>query len=72
MEIKTAQQDVHTTFARGAVGQAVSGFIWLVSVILGTWSSERNAILMLVLGGALIFPLTQLMLRLLGHPNALP
>jgi hypothetical protein len=72
MDIKTAQQDVQTTFVRGAVGQTVSGAIWLVSAILGTWVSERSAILMLVLGGTVIFPLTQLALRLLGRPSALP
>ena len=72
MEIKSAQQDVQSTFLRGSVGQAVSGVIWLVSAALGTWVSERAAILVLVLVGAMIFPLTQLTLRLLGRPAGLP
>jgi hypothetical protein len=72
MEIKTAQQDVRTTFLRGSVGQAVSAMIWLVSAILGTWVSERSAILVLVLAGIFIFPLTQLALRLLGRSGGLP
>jgi hypothetical protein len=72
MEIKSAQQDVQSTFLRGSVGQMVSGLIWLVSAALGTWVSERAAILVLVLAGALIFPLTQLGLRLLGRPAGLP
>lgn len=72
MDIKSAQQDVQTTFVRGSVGQAVSGIIWLVSAVLGTWVSERYAILTLVLVGMFIFPLTQLVLRLLGHPGGLP
>jgi hypothetical protein len=67
MEIKSAQQDVQSNFLRGSVGQLVSGAIWLVSAILGTWVSERSAILVLVLAGMFIFPLTQLTLRLLGH-----
>jgi hypothetical protein len=71
MEIRTAQQDVQTIFLRGSVGQAVSGLIWLVSAALGTWVNERSAILVLVLVGALIFPLTQLTLRLLGRPSGL-
>ena len=71
MDIKTAQKDVETTFLRGSVGQTVSGLIWLVSAVLGTWGSERQAILVLVLGGALTFPLTQLALRLLGRLNSL-
>jgi hypothetical protein len=72
MDIKTAQQDVRNTFVRGSVGQAVSGIIWLASAALGTWVSERSAITLLVVGGAFIFPLTQLSLRLLGRSNALP
>jgi hypothetical protein len=72
MEIKSAQHDVRATFLRGSVGQAVSGLIWLVSAALGPWVSERAAILVLVLVGALIFPLTQLGLRLLGRPAGLP
>lgn len=72
MDIKTAQWDVQSTFIRGSAGQMISGTIWLVSAILGTWMSERHAIATLVLGGILIYPLTQLVLRLLGHPSALP
>jgi hypothetical protein len=72
MDIKSAQKDVRSTFLRGSVGQAISGSIWLVSVILGTWISERSAILVLVLAGMFIFPLTQLTLRLLGRSGGLP
>ena len=72
MEIKSAQQDVQSIFLRGSVGQAVSGSIWLVSAILGTWVNERYAIVLLVLAGVFIFPLTQLALRLLGKPVGLP
>lgn len=72
MEIKSAQQDVRSTFLRGSVGQTVSGLIWLISAMLGTWAHERSAILVLVLVGALIFPLTQVTLRLLGRPASLP
>ena len=72
MDIQSAQQDVRSTFLRGSVGQLVSGLIWLVSVILGTWVSERSAILVLVFAGMFIFPLTQVALRLLGHSGRLP
>jgi len=72
MDIKSAQQDVQTTFMRGSVGQTVSGIIWLVSTALSIWMGERYGILALVFGGMFIFPLTQLTLRLLGRPRALP
>ncbi len=54
-------------YLRGTVGQTVSGSVWLASAILAELASERAAILTLVLIGILIFPLTQLALRLLGR-----
>lgn len=72
MEIKEAQQDTQATFLRGSIGQMISGLIWLASAALGTWLNERYAILILVLMGMFIFPLTQLALRLLGHSSGLP
>jgi hypothetical protein len=72
MSISDAQRDVRTTFLGGFAGQLVSGLIWLASAALATWASPRAAILVLVLGGMCIFPLTQLTLRLMGHPAALP
>jgi uncharacterized protein DUF7010 len=72
MDIQSAQRDVRSTFMRGSVGQFVSGLIWLVSAILATWVSQRSAILVLVLVGMFIFPLTQVALRLLGHSGGLP
>lgn len=72
MEIEAAQLDVQRTFLRGSIGQAVTGVIWLVSAALGTWGIQKYSILVLVLGGVFIFPLTQLILRLLGRPAGLP
>jgi hypothetical protein len=72
MDIKMAQLDVQNVFLRGSVGQAVSGFIWLLSAALGTWVNDRYAILVLVLVGMFIFPLTTMVLRLLGRSSGLP
>lgn len=72
MEISRAQRDVRAAFAGGAVGQAVSGAIWLASAALTTWASRRAGLLALVLGGALIFPATQLLLKLGGRSGSLP
>ena len=71
MEIKTAQEEVRSVFAGGAVGQTVSGMLWLLSAALGTWSSPRLGILVLAVGGIFIFPLTQVALRLGGGPTTL-
>lgn len=71
MEISNAQREVRSVYVRGAVGQTVSGFIWLVSASLGTWLSVQSGILTLAVGGMFIFPLTQLALRLRGGPTTL-
>lgn len=72
MDIQTAQHDVQTTFLRGSVGQTVSGLLWLASATVGVLVGEVQAILTLMIGGVLIFPLTVLGLRLLGKPGGLP
>jgi hypothetical protein len=58
---------VRLTFLGGFAGQLVSGALWFASAALGTWGAPRQAILMLVIGGFFIFPLTWLSLRLTGH-----
>ncbi len=71
MEIREAQREVRTVFIGGAVGQAVSGLLWLISAALGTWLGQREAILMLAVGGVAIFPLTQLTIKLMGRDASL-
>lgn len=50
------------------MGQLVSGVLWLASAAAATWTTPRAGILLLVIGGFFIFPLTTLGLRLLGGP----
>jgi hypothetical protein len=72
MNISDAQRDVRTVFLGGFGGQLVPGLIWLVSAALATWRSPKSAIIALVVGGFFIFPLTQLLLQLMGRPASLP
>jgi hypothetical protein len=72
MTVADAQREVRTVFLGGSVGQLVSGAIWLLSASLSTWVGMREGILSLVVGGMFIYPLTQLVLRLLRGPWALP
>jgi hypothetical protein len=72
MTVADAQREVRTVFLGGSVGQVVSGAIWLLSAGLSTWVGTREGIIALVVGGMFIYPLTQLVLRLLGRPWALP
>jgi len=72
MEISQAQKDVRETFLGGFAGQLVSAVLWGLSAAACTWHSFRLGELVLILGGFLIFPLTQLLLRSMGHAYALP
>jgi hypothetical protein len=72
VNITDAQRDVRTVFVGGFAGQLVSSAVWFLSAAAATWYSARTAIGLLVFGGMLIFPLTQLLLRLMGGPSSLP
>lgn len=72
MEIIEAQRDVRATFLGGFAGQLVSAAVWGASAAVCTWHSLRVAELLLIAGGFFIFPLTQLVLRGMGHVYALP
>ena len=72
MDIAQAQKDVRDTFLGGFAGQLVSATLWAASAAACTWHSFRLGEIILVLGGFLIFPLTQLLLRVAGHAYALP
>ena len=71
MLVSEAQADVRRAFARGSVGQLVSGLLWLSAAGLGTWASPRLAMITLILGGMFIFPVTSLLLRLSGGTGSL-
>src|SRR5437867_5005588 len=67
MQVHDAQREVRTVYLGGSVGQFVSGALWLSSAAMGTWASRRSAILVLVLGGMFIFPVTVLALKAMGR-----
>ena len=72
MNISDAQRDVRTVFLGGFAGQLASSAVWFLSAALSVWHSSRTAMGALVLGGMLIYPLTQFFLRIMGRPLALP
>jgi len=71
MQVRDAQAEVRSVFLGGSLGQLVAGVLWLASAALGSWGSPRRAILLLALGGAFIFPVTQLLLKLMGRRSSL-
>jgi hypothetical protein len=68
MQVSDAQREVRTVFRGGFIGQLVSGLLWLASALVATAASPEAGIVVLIVGGFFIFPLTQLGLRLLGGP----
>ena len=68
MHVADAQREVRQVYRGGFMGQLVSGVLWLGSAAAATWATPRAGILLLVIGGFFIFPLTTLGLRLLGGP----
>jgi Family of unknown function (DUF7010) len=71
MTIQEAQRQTREIYLGGGPGQMVCAAIWLASAAAGTWAAPRLAILILVIGGMFIFPLTQLALRAMGRPASL-
>lgn len=72
MHIADAQRDVRRTYVGGFFGQLISGVVWLAASAAGTWLSVTAGVLVLLLGGVLIFPLTTLSLLLSGRRASLP
>lgn len=72
MELAQAQKDVRDAFLGGFAGQLVSATLWGTSAAACTWYSLHLGEIVLVLGGFFIFPVTQLLLRSMGHAYALP
>jgi hypothetical protein len=71
LDIHDAQLQVRSRFIGGSVGQLITGAIWLASATLSSFAGQAQGILALVLGGMMIFPLTQLALKLMGRPGSL-
>lgn len=69
MNISECQREMRSAFLGGFAGQLVSGIIWLVAAVLSTWLSPRAGMAALFFGSMGIFPLAQLLVRLMGRPG---
>lgn len=67
MIITDAQREMRTAFLGGFAGQLVSGLIWLIAAALSTWLLPTAGMAALFFGSMGIFPLTQLVIRLMGR-----
>lgn len=71
MQVSEAQAEVRNVYIGGSIGGMVSASVWFAAASLATWSSQRLAILCLVFGGMLIFPVGQLMLLMMRRRASL-
>jgi hypothetical protein len=71
MEIRDAQMEMRTVFLGGCAGSLASFLLWAASAALWTWVSARAGIITICAGGVLLFPLSLLILRLMGRRAAL-
>lgn len=67
MTVSEAQLDIYTIRRGIFYGQLVSGTLWLTSAGLAEWRGPRASIIMLVVDGFLIFPATELLIRVIGE-----
>lgn len=64
--LQDSQRDMKTGYAYGSTGVLVSGFIWIASGLIVNFYSPQKGIWALLIGGAMIFPLSALMGKLMG------
>ena len=71
MLISDAQREMRTAFLGGFVGQLLAGLIWALSAAVSTWAAPTYGMAVLFFVSMLLFPLIQLVLRLIGRPARL-
>ncbi len=69
MNIVDAQKDMRYGFFGGGIGMFVSGTIWLFSGIIALNGNADQAIWALLIGGALIAPISGIITKFLGRPD---
>jgi hypothetical protein len=69
LNILDAQKDMRYGFLGGGVGMFVSGIVWLISGIVALSGETNQAIWTLLIGGALISPISGIFTKVLGRPD---
>jgi len=64
--IKDAQNEMSKNYANGSTGIIISGIVWLISALIIVFASPKSGVWSLLIGGALIFPLSLLVNKLIG------
>ena len=71
MHIADAQRQMRGAFMGGFVAQLLIGIIWAIAAGVSAWVSQGAGMATLFFGSALLFPLTQGVLRLMGRSATL-
>lgn len=72
MDIASAQREMRQAFLGGAVGQSVSALLWLGGGLFALTHGPRVAMLFVALAGMFIFPVTRMLLKLMGERGDAP
>jgi hypothetical protein len=70
VNIAEAQREMRDVYLNCVPGAIAATLVWTASAAAATWSSPVAGAWTLAIGGAFIFPLSLLILRLLGRPIA--
>jgi hypothetical protein len=71
MHIKEAQKEMRLAFLGGFAGQLIAGIIWALSAAASMWGTHLLGMAVLFFVSMLLFPATQVTLKLLGRPAKL-
>lgn len=64
--LQDAQQDMKNGYGHGSIGVIVSGIVWVISSLVVNFYSSQKGIWTLLIGGALIFPISILIGKIIG------
>lgn len=65
--IADAQREMRVAYYGGAPGMLTSAAVWLTAGAVATLASPRNAVWTLLVGGALVHPVSVLLLKAIGR-----
>lgn len=68
--VNDAQSDMRRVYYDGAPGVFVSGAVWLIAGLVAWYARPSLAVWTLLIGGAMIHPLSLLLCKILGYPAA--
>ncbi|MDX1469475.1 MAG: hypothetical protein R3258_09035 [Acidimicrobiia bacterium] len=70
--LQAAQSEIRHAYRSASVGQIYAGLTWVASATAWTIITPTAGILVLLIGGFFIYPITAGVSRLLGNPGVIP